>query len=166
MDLTQLAQLGEFIGGVAVLATLVYLALELRRGRSTAQAASVDALAAGLNAFNADFHNSAELCEIFMRGSNDPESLDPVERARFLAVTQHLINHFMTIKRSRDRGVLPDAEWVAYGVGCANFFASPGGEWACGEAATTDDVRRALRDLRSRSGESSEFGYWKGTVQG
>ncbi len=33
MDLTQLANLGEFIGGVAVLVTLIYLAIQLRRAR-------------------------------------------------------------------------------------------------------------------------------------
>ncbi len=32
MDLTQLANLGEFIGGVAVLVTLVYLAVQVRSG--------------------------------------------------------------------------------------------------------------------------------------
>ena len=32
MDLTQLANLGEFIGGVAVLVTLVYLAVQVRQG--------------------------------------------------------------------------------------------------------------------------------------
>ncbi len=31
MDLTQLANLGEFIGGVAVLVTLIYLALQVRQ---------------------------------------------------------------------------------------------------------------------------------------
>ena len=31
MDLTQLANLGEFIGGLAVLATLVYLAVQMRQ---------------------------------------------------------------------------------------------------------------------------------------
>ena len=30
MDLTQLANVGEFIGGVAVLVTLIYLAVQLR----------------------------------------------------------------------------------------------------------------------------------------
>jgi len=70
----------------------------------------------------------------------------------------------MTIKRSRDRGVLPDEEWLAYGVGTANFLASPGGEWACKEAATTEDVRNALRELRSDSSEFAEFAYWKGTA--
>ena len=164
MDFTQLANLGEFIGGIAVVVTLIYLALELHRSRSGSQAASVDALAAGLNAFNSNFYNNAELCDIFMRGNNNPEDLDPVERTRYLAVVQHLVNHFMTIKRSRDRGVLPDEEWLAYGVGCANFLDSPGGEWACKQAATTEDVRNALSELRSKSSEFADFGYWKGTA--
>jgi hypothetical protein len=164
MDLTQLANLGEFIGGVAVLATLIYLALQLRHGRSDARAASVDALVSRLDAFNADFHNSAELCDIFMRGNNDPESLEPVERTRYLALTQRLLNHFMTIKRSRDRGVLPDPEWLTYGVGTANFLDSTGGEWACNEAAIADDVRSTLRELRSNSSASTGFAHWKGTA--
>jgi hypothetical protein len=162
MDFTQLANLGEFVGGIAVAVTLIYLAFEVHRNRSETRAASVDALVSRLDAFNADFHNNAELCDIFMRGNANPEDLDPVERTRYLAVTQRLINHFMTIKRSRDRGVLPDEEWLAYGVGTANFLDSPGGEWACKEAATTDAVRSALRELRSNSEEFAEFGHWKG----
>jgi hypothetical protein len=164
MELNQLANLGEFIGGVAVLMTLIYLAIELHRGRSDARAASVDALVSGLDAFNADFQNSAELCDIFMRGNNNPDDLDPVERTRYLAVTQRLINHFMTIKRSRDRGVLPDEEWLAYGVGTANYLDSPGGEWACVQSAAPGDVKDALRELRSSSSEFAQFEYWKGTA--
>ncbi len=34
MDLTQLANLGEFIGGVAVLVTLIYLALQVRKSNT------------------------------------------------------------------------------------------------------------------------------------
>ncbi len=37
MDLTQLANLGEFIGGVAVLVTLVYLAVQTRQTRAAAE---------------------------------------------------------------------------------------------------------------------------------
>ncbi len=38
MDLTQLANLGEFIGGAAVLVTLVYLAVQVRIGNLSEQA--------------------------------------------------------------------------------------------------------------------------------
>ena len=40
MDLAQLANLGEFIGGVAVLVTLVYLAVQVRQGNDLAEADS------------------------------------------------------------------------------------------------------------------------------
>ncbi len=40
MDLTQLANLGEFIGGVAVLVTLVYLAAQVRQGTRVQQQAN------------------------------------------------------------------------------------------------------------------------------
>ena len=40
MDLTQLADLGEFIGGVAVLVTLVYLVIQIRQGNANSRAAS------------------------------------------------------------------------------------------------------------------------------
>ena len=37
MDLTQLANLGEFIGGVAVLVTLIYLVIQLRQNTQELQ---------------------------------------------------------------------------------------------------------------------------------
>ncbi len=41
MDLTQLANLGEFVGGVAVLITLVYLAVQLRQSNEMAKANAI-----------------------------------------------------------------------------------------------------------------------------
>ncbi len=41
MDLTQLANLGEFIGGLAVLATLVYLAIQVSPERRRADRANL-----------------------------------------------------------------------------------------------------------------------------
>ncbi len=38
MDLTQLANLGEFIGGVAVLVTLIYLAAQVKQGNRLVRA--------------------------------------------------------------------------------------------------------------------------------
>ncbi len=49
MDLTQLANLGEFIGGVAVLVTLIYLAVQMRQSNRIATA---DAVHNTANAFS------------------------------------------------------------------------------------------------------------------
>ena len=51
MDLTQLANLGEFIGGVAVLVTLIYLALQVRQSNELARA---DAIHRAVNTWSAE----------------------------------------------------------------------------------------------------------------
>ena len=159
MDLTQLANLGEFIGGIAVLATLMYLALEVRRGRANAEAASVDALASGWNSINSVVINNRELMELFMRGSGDPESLDPVDQARFFALGQSYINHFQTIKRRYDAGVMPEEEWKAHASGFANVMDSAGGEWVCERVTATPDLLAALRDYRT---DGQQYAILKG----
>ena len=50
MDLTQLANLGEFIGGIAVLLTLVYLAAQVHQGNQAARSESLRAFVADWNA--------------------------------------------------------------------------------------------------------------------
>ena len=56
MDLTQLANLGEFIGGVAVLVTLVYLAVQVRQGsaaqRVTSAITTAEAIRSSILAFS------------------------------------------------------------------------------------------------------------------
>jgi len=52
MDLTQVANLGEFIGGVAVLVTLIYLALQLRHNTSALRAGAAQAFGEGINGVN------------------------------------------------------------------------------------------------------------------
>ncbi len=149
MDLTQLANLGEFVGGVAVLVTLIYLVTEMRRTRLATETASVEALTSNFNSLNRDFYTDPDLLEIFKRGSQDPRQLDSVERGRFLVFAQAWINALLAVKRTRDRGALPDAEWQVYATGIANLLGSRGGEWVCDEAALPKDLRDVLENYRS-----------------
>lgn len=110
-DLAQLANFGEFIGGAAVLVTLIYLVVEAKRGRHAVEAASVDALSAGWNTINAVVFGNRELSEILLRGSLDPQSLDPVETVQFVGIINSYINHFQTLKRRYDSGLMPSKEW-------------------------------------------------------
>lgn len=49
MDLPQLAQLGEFVGGIAVLVTLIYLATQVRQSNRLGQAETIRAAARDYN---------------------------------------------------------------------------------------------------------------------
>jgi hypothetical protein len=66
LDLTQLAQLGEFIGGVGVFATLIYLTIQVR------QSNSIQSKSAQLARANAN-ENAARGWSVFRKMLTDPE---------------------------------------------------------------------------------------------
>ncbi len=84
MDLTQLANLGEFIGGVAVLVTLVYLAMQVRQGNKLARA---DAFQRGAATYSSWRHMLADegINAIWVKAHKD-EDLSPEEEQRLYVV--------------------------------------------------------------------------------
>lgn len=89
MDLTHLAQFGEFIGGVAVLVTLVYLALQLRHSNQIAMAEAVRDTVQTLSTYRqmlVDEHLSG----VWAKARQD-EELSPKERVQIRAVMSELI---------------------------------------------------------------------------
>lgn len=83
MELTQLANLGEFIGGVAVLVTLIYLAVQVGGSKKALKTQTHhNFLAMGqrpLELLIAD----ADLADIVTRGHEDPETLNEPEWKRY-----------------------------------------------------------------------------------
>lgn len=89
MDLTQLANLGEFIGGIAVLVTLIYLAVQVRQGRNDLRLASENHLADYIaeRAFNyALTPDIARILETSLT-SSDELNKDEARRAMWIAAS-------------------------------------------------------------------------------
>ena len=95
MDLTQLANLGEFIGGVAVLVTLVYLAVQMRQSTSiqfkAAEMAKADSLQKAVTTWSAWRRMIADdgLSEIWLKALDDQE-LTPKETLRLRVMIAEL----------------------------------------------------------------------------
>ena len=80
MDIVQLGALGELVGGVAVLATLVYLAIELRHATRALQASAAQAYAAEINQANYLAARDPERARVSRLCFEDPEALTVDER--------------------------------------------------------------------------------------
>ena len=92
MTLGELANLGEFVGGLAVLVTLIYLAVQIggsKRALKTQTHHNLLAMAQRpLELMIAD----PELADIVNRGHDDPEALNPAEWSRYSNYTLIVIN--------------------------------------------------------------------------
>ena len=95
MDLTQLANLGEFVGGIAVLVTLVYLAIQVRQGAAAQNVATAiaaaDAVRSNVLSFSAYRQMMADEStgEVWTKAQRD-EPLTPSELTRLYAVVSEL----------------------------------------------------------------------------
>ncbi len=83
MDLTQLANLGEFIGGVAVLVTLIYLAYQLRQNNRSDRVSTLCAMSEASASLSDMIASDPELSRIIGAGMQSPRDLAPEDRERF-----------------------------------------------------------------------------------
>ncbi len=95
MDLTQLANLGEFIGGVAVLVTLIYLAIQVRQGaaaqRVTSTIITAEAIRSNILSFSTFRRMVADesIAEVWAKARNGDELSAP-ETIRLQAVVEEV----------------------------------------------------------------------------
>ncbi len=83
MTLEQFAFFAEIIGGIGVVASLIYVAAEIRRQSKLNRFAAANSLAAQWSDLMISLHDGPEMAEIWLKGLHDFDSLDAVSKLRF-----------------------------------------------------------------------------------
>ena len=132
MELGRLADLGEFVGGVAVLVTLLYLVIQVRQ--NTAQLHQATEVARGsaeietakMNmTYFIEFARDPRAIEAWERAFSEPDSLTPDERARFNSTTAVWFHLAQGHYRQYRRGLLPEESWEPIARGLAGAMRQP-----------------------------------------
>ena len=83
MNFESLGNIGDFVGGIGVIVTLAYLALQIRQNTAATKADSYQSVIALASEWSRDLSLDAEICDVLDRGARDLGSLDHIERIRF-----------------------------------------------------------------------------------
>jgi hypothetical protein len=83
LNLQDLGNLGEFVGAIAVVVTLAYLALQIRQNTRALGHAEQRAILEDGNNWRANLIQDPKIAELYRKGLLDPDALDPIERLRF-----------------------------------------------------------------------------------
>lgn len=83
MTIQELGSLGELVAAIATVATLIYLALQIRQNTTATRASSFHAVTDARNQVNLSITENADLARIFVEGCADRSSLSPEDRVRF-----------------------------------------------------------------------------------
>ena len=134
MNILELGAIGELVGGLAVIGSLIFVGMQVRNGTREQQNSSMHeaarAFVAGVQALQ-----QPGIAEVWLRGMNDFDALEPGDRLRFAALLVHLLRMFEQLfHQQRDHGVEADVwqgferqlrDWAST-VGFSRFWAARG----------------------------------------
>ena len=124
MDIMELGALGELVGGVAVIATLLYLAVQIRQATSVAQGTAEQEL---MDAVQRISDQIARQPELWQKGLASFVSLRNREQLTFSAMINPWVNVLEQTLRMHGRGLLTQDNVDLYGDICLSFIREPGG---------------------------------------
>ena len=143
--LDTLGNLGDFIGGIAVVVTLAYLAYQMRRSTETVRANSVRELTESILSATAALVES-ENAEIYLRGARSYSSLTSEEKFRFGMLLGLFVARFETVLEYQERGMVNDAYVVFQSDAIRLIFGNPGvREWWKSRQRRSEGLTKRVR---------------------
>ena len=126
MDLEALGNLGEFIGGIAVVVTLIYLANQIRQNTSALSTASREAIYSGYRAQNAHLIDT-NVSEAYAVGlQHFPDMPSSQKRVFSHTINDHAL-FFQGAFALYEAGTLPKEDYTPYLNWFSSHLATPGG---------------------------------------
>ena len=132
MDHQALAQLlgnyGEFVGAIAVVVTLGYLAFQIRQNSESLRANAYQEMTKAANEWGNLFIGRPAVAGLFRRGLDDYSSLNPDERIQFNQISSTLFRNFAVALDLTERGLVPHGGSPAdvYEQSLLSMFSHPG----------------------------------------
>ena len=133
MSLEDLGNIGEFVGAIAVVVSLIYLALQIRQNTrqitentiAIGNASYHQALEQGwVN--NIEIARDPEIARIMAAGHRDTESLNENERVRFFALLENAAFALENTMRLREHGLVDADVWENLLDNSERYYQQPG----------------------------------------
>lgn len=153
MNWDVLAAIAEIISAIAVVATLLFLAVEVRNNRRATEAASVDSESSGINSLNSVIAGDEAFAKVWELGLQNPGQLQSSDRFRFALHIQSYINLYIALRRHKESGALPVENWDYYAYAFSALMNAPGTRSLLDDMAIPPDIRAELE--RYRGSEAS-----------
>jgi hypothetical protein len=121
-----ISAISQMIGSIAVVFSVLYLAIQVHRSTRIAKLAAQDAAASALREVTAPFAENAELGRVWRIGLENLQSLSAEEQARFFHSTYQFLKAFETIHFHHVYGLMDDQIWLGWSGLLKHYIASPG----------------------------------------
>ena len=129
MTIQDWGSIGELIAAVATVATLVYLAVQIRANTTALRVEARRAESRSGNVFLGAIVASPDVARMFNEGLADPRSLSPEDVTRFIFLLGNLVGAEAGAFDEAHIGFAPESSLGRSRTTLRRFLLSPGGRW-------------------------------------
>jgi hypothetical protein len=97
MNWEAIGAVGEIVGAITVVATLIYLARQIKDSARAVRSQSITDATTGIQAFYQELGSNAQACELFLEGFTNPEALSKQAQYQYVMM---LHSFFIGYQRS------------------------------------------------------------------
>jgi hypothetical protein len=120
---------GEWVGAIAVVATLFYLGRQIHQQNRTARYTAWQTLVREFIEHNDIYLGDTETISLRRRGYESPDSLSPEERDRWDLLVRQAYNIALLTWQAHEEKVITDDHWAQWARWYSREFDSPGGRF-------------------------------------
>jgi hypothetical protein len=126
MNWEAITAISQLVGSIAVVVSVLYLAVQLRSSTRVAKVAAQDAAASALRDVTKPFMENAELGRVWRTGLEDFKTLSADDQARFFHAAHQFLKALETIHFHYVYGLLDAQLWDGWRELLRHYIATPG----------------------------------------
>jgi len=151
MTISDLGNIGEIIGAIGVIVSLIYLAVQIRGARSVAQTRNVREIFDGARRANLAIARDPDLARVWLSGMKDFGSLSPVDRTRFQYLVVDRVLMYREAQVAYREGILPVHDHDRLRAAAATVLNTPGASqlWEELQHLFSEDLTAELNRARA-----------------
>lgn len=126
MNWDAIGAIGEVVGAIAVVVSLIYLAVQIKDNSKLLKMASDDSLMSRYAASLSLVAQTPENAYVFNRGMKDPESLTEDQLAHFGYMIGLIMTQIDYTYRQHQDGRISNEQWARIAIIVENYFSTTG----------------------------------------
>jgi hypothetical protein len=152
--LDALGNIGDFLGGIGVVITLIYLATQIRQNTKSSRTESYQAAVAAISHWTRHVGTNPASARIVDAGSRDFDALPPEERVQFNLMMAGLVRNLENIHYQFTHGAIDESAWAGWANRTHSILEPAGARawWRTQEVAYSSEFRRLVNEHEPSDG--------------